>query len=384
MKRIVLFSVSSVGFFILLITGFSFKPTDQKTSKYVEAQNLLQFFDSQAPQVRFLKAWAEGDETCNAIGETAFQTCSTLLSGETYQHGALKYFNSMLCNLNTAFPSGAEGALCHFARSMGMNPDKAALPQTISKTFNSKTIILSVVSPTEDFATNLGYDAKGTVTVDDDTFMIIYWGGSADQSKGFMIEGPDGIQGRGESGNRASYLQWDRTTENQFVKVFATKFASSYLSDATSDAAIYGIANYNTSTQSATVNAVSIESQRVTDPAQFGCYRMYGTGTKGGTMKMAKTSDANNNAGESTSSTDTTGAGGSMDAVELPDLTTTANFCQSTPGSGCSDISDLTTIPVEFTRHCNSVFTAGASASDPFGTSGSFVNFEATPSSIFP
>ena len=326
-----------------------------------------------------------GDSTCSGIGEAAWTKVRS--AGTTYSHGALVFFNTMFGMLNAGFPSETESALCHFNKSMSMNPDKGALPVTISKTFGAKTIVLEVVVPTESFATAAGYDAKGTVTVNGTTFMVLYWGGTEDASKGFMIRGSDGIGGDSQK-KSSNYIRWDRTGEAQVVDFWGARFDSAYLesftgssggSDQGKGRVFYGHTEYNSTSKDVLTYAIEIGPKRDGSSA-YGCYRIWANGDfSGGTeMVIAKTDDAHNLTGESVSATYKDGT--NMDAAQIKNLSTTAN------GTGNLSAGQFTSIVVPliaanpFDKSCSDI-NNGATTGSPF--EGSVVDFDASPDDVF-
>ena len=334
-----------------------------------------------------------GDASCNQIGQAAWSSCNAKFTD--YQHGALGYFNNSLCVLNKGFPSAVETTLCHFAKSMGINPDKSALPQTISKVFGTKTIVVTVEVPTEAFATAAGYDAKGTVTEDGSTLMVIYWGGSGTSSKGFLIDGA-GASGSMIGGKRASYIHWDLTVETQTIKVLVSEFASgTYLSSAAAsagaargDSALYGRASYNKTTNEISTQMVFIQEQRSGGTAgSFGCFKMYAAGTKGGTMVIAKTKNSLSGPGHATGST--TKNLTDMDGMSGVDSTSTANGTGNYSGASDAAIQanveaglGITANANVFDKSCSDVYNAGGSGG-AFSTASSVASFTASPSSVF-
>jgi hypothetical protein len=367
LKYAILFVFISIAMFAAS-KAVSIQSQNQQTIANVakekkDVEFLTNFFSMPAPHLTVMKAFADvGDSTCNVNG---FSTCATLFTA--YNHGALNYANNMACMLMKGFPSGAESALCHFARSMGMNPDRTSYPQTINKTFGAKTVVLTVDTPTETFATTAGYDSKGTVTVDGTTFMVLYWGGTGDNTKGFMIQGTNdlGSEGGGGSEKRAQYLQWNLIDDDaQSVKIWGARFVTSYLGDRTTDDAIEGEGTYNTSTKAFTVQASFLQNQRVTN-SDFGCYRMYGSGIKTAAVSIAKTDDAHNAGGHLKTFAVKAGIAGvlQMDGVNLIDSVSTANGCQSPGTADCSSMTDFT--GVIFSKSCNDIYT-GSAANQPF------------------
>ncbi|MBI3535727.1 MAG: hypothetical protein HY072_09625 [Deltaproteobacteria bacterium] len=329
----------------------------------------------------------QGDQTCQLKAQEAMTSC--FKKNTAYLHGALNFFHGTLCMLNKGFPAFAETALCHFNKSMEMNPDKTSLPITIEKTFGgSKTVKLVVEKPTESFATTLGYDAKGTVIVNGSTFMVLYWGGTDESSNGFLIEGGPGMGGEGNEGlsrvgkTHRSYIQWSRTdATNQFIKVFVTAFTTSYLASFESpsaanpmggDRAMYGKATYNSTTKTATAQIVAIEAQRA---RAAGCFKMFAEGTMSddGTVTIAKTKNAFSATGHLVTSTSKDNT--DMDAFQGIRSPTTAN------GTGNLAPGQFGGLTVAFDKSCNDIYTAG-------NTGGAFdggnVSFTKAPADIFP
>lgn len=362
----------SLGLFSLSVGGVSVYRHFQATKSALPTDPLA--------RLRFVnEAFAEGDATCSAIQQEAWAGCFD--KNTKYTHGALNYFNNTLCMLNNGFPSAAEAALCHFRKSMEINPDKGALPFSVTKTFGGKTIKVDIAAPTETFATTAGYDAKGVVTVNDVTFMTIYWGGKADASKGFLINGGAGLGG--DSKKRPLYVQWSREDATaQFVKVFSANFTTSYLgtvgrgsktSPDSGDRALYGEATFNATSKSATAQVVLIEGQRgagtATTPA---CFRMFANGTKDGTVTVAKTKDALSTTGDSVTSTYTDST--NMDAFQGTDSVDTAN------GTGNLGTGQFGGMTISFSKSCNDISTAGSTGG---AFAGNDVSHSATPDDIF-
>lgn len=379
-KKIV-YSGFAVLIVSLIVSGFAVRKSETAREQQAVGAAAKGIF----PILRMLSsrghaAEEEGDASCN-VGEAAWAKVQE--ANAEYEHGALKYFNSMFRMLNNGFPSEVESALCHFAKSMGMDPDLSALPVTIEKTFGSQTVALTVAVPTEAFATAAGYVAKGTVTIDGDNFMVLYWGGEAESTKGFMIRGAKPM-GDGHSGGKGvMYISWDRTdSAAQFVKFWGAKFATSYLGSSSGsdemqkDRSMYGYASYNATTKAVTTYAVSVEPQRV--GSGFGCYRMWAQGLKGGAMTIAKTDNAHNNAGHAVSATFLDGT--EMDAAQLDDLEDTAN------GTGNLSNGDFSTIVVPliaatpFGKSCSDL-NGGAGSGQPF--EGGDADFAAAPDDVF-
>jgi len=323
-----------------------------------------------------------GDDTCNQAAGLGW--AKVRAAGRDYSHGALQFFNSMFAMLNSGFPSETESALCHFHKSMSMNPDKSALPVTIEKVFGPQTIKLVVVVPTEDFAVAAGYDAKGTVTINDETFMVLYWGGTDDASKGFMIRGTPQMGDDDKKG--ANFIRWDRTGEDQIVDFWGAKFDDTYLEAFTADAegsdmgksrAFYGHTEYNKTTKAVLTYAVEIGPKR-SGASSYGCYRIWAQGTYDDEMTIAKTDNSLNLTGESIAATYTDGT--NMDAAQLVNSVDTANGTGNLTGGEFSSIVAPLITADPFGKSCADVAN-GAGAGQPF--EGSESNFAATPDDVF-
>ncbi|OFZ29502.1 MAG: hypothetical protein A2622_07175 [Bdellovibrionales bacterium RIFCSPHIGHO2_01_FULL_40_29] len=268
------------------------------------------------------------DLSCEQIPQAARDRCAN--AWIDYRHGALNFFNGTLCRLNNETTAGVENVLCHFRKSLGVKVDLNSLPLTAQKVFGPVTVHVTVTFPTENWALDQGYQAKGSVTVNGSLYMVLYWGGQNNRSKGFMIEG---FVDQGLAGSRAAYTQWDLTDPtNQVVKLFHADFSSSgrYLTNplksATSyrgDAAIYGAVNFNAETSEVTTQVVLIEQQR-NGSNEFGCFRMFAAGKKNGRMVIAKTENALKNLGQSVFSGDQDFH--NMDGIVLTDSTKTAPY----------------------------------------------------------
>lgn len=338
-----------------------------------------------------LPAAESGDPICNAIMQDVFTKLST--EEQKYLHGALKYFFRELFHLNKIAPAHPKTVLCHFTRGMGLNPQKG-VSETITKTFGEKSVVLTVTSPpTESFATSEGYDFKGEVKFgtsgSEATFMVLYWSGQGDtedetkdNSFGFLIHGPGGVGQDGQTQKRMGYFQWSRKQgSDQFVRALEAQYTTSYLTSAAApdggkfggDRATYGEVTFNKSTKSATIQVVKIENQRQGGTSgQFGCFKMFGTGTKDGTIKVAKTQDSLSGTGHAVNFTALDSS--QMDGVELTDSVSTPN------GSG-TQLSGTGLSFVAFDRSCNYLNTAD-DAGGPF--LGDTVSFTASPTDIFP
>ena len=305
----------------------------------------------------------------------------------TYADAVLDHLHEELYRFNSLATADVELIFCRLVTVMDFNPDLTALPQTLSKTDPmGATISVNVTAPTETFATTLGYTAKAEFKNDDTTFMTLWWSGSGSASKGYLIQGKNPMQKDGNT--RLRYLQWDRTSTTQIVKVMGTQFATGFLSSAAAgaesktggDQALFARLSYDTSSKAVTAQAVEI---RQNTGANFACVRTYFNGTLGGTIDAFRPAKGTPEAVTETSTggcpasgcVTTPGAVGGLDGeTNVVDATTTADH-SGTPSPG-SDVASGT-----FDYSCNDVNSAGA-ASKPFANN--TVDYTVSPSTIFP
>lgn len=320
-----------------------------------------------------------GDPSCEVAIE-ALQSATP----PAYLHGALSHTWNMSNMLLKVFPSGPENALCHFNKSMGMNPDLNALPQTVEKIYGDYSVKLVVEAPQAAWAVAAGYSAKGTVTIDSTTYMVLYWGGSQESSKGFMIEGPDGFDSS-EQSKRATYVSWDRTSGSQSVKVFAFKSSGNGLSaDIAANGErlgiLHGEATYDTATNAFTADVLTMEVRPEASNVTK-CYKLASSGTLGdggfnggGMIRTAKESAAI--ALTSTAKDDT-----GMSGIYVQDSISTPNVCQSNPSESCRSL-DSTELDAlaSFQYSCKDL-------NDSAGANGIFENstvkFDTCPAVVF-
>ncbi len=227
-------------------------------------------------------------------GKVKASACDT--DAQSYDHGALKNFHGHLCHINVHFPALAEEFLYKLVVKLGMKPDLTALAadgtatNLTGGTHDGKVVtgtVAKVVAPST-FSTF--YDYVAIVKVDGATHATMYWTGSGSASKGFLIMGGVGLG----SSSKLLYVKWDRSGVAQTVDVLGSRFATSYLTTPSTDDAMYGSVTYNTSTKATTVQSVELGRQRGGSPSAslFACWRVYASGTSGGTMLVAKTNNA--------------------------------------------------------------------------------------------
>ena len=289
----------------------------------------------------------------------------------TYQSGILDHLHGQLYRFNKLETADIEMIFCRLAKVMGVNPDLNNLPQTIEKTDpRGATISVTVSAPTESFATAAGYVAKAEIKNDGTTFMTMWWAGSGDSSKGYLIQGANPMNPDGNK--RLRYAQWDRTTSTQTMKIMATQFASSFLTATTSDRVHYGRVTYNTDTKA--VSGQSVEIGAITPGGSSGggfrCKRSWFDGTLGGTITGYRPQQGTPEAttGTNTDGTGLDGKSGQTDATSTAETAgTNVNGADLPSGS--------------FDYSCNSVATLG-DATKPFASN--TVDFTLAPSSVFP
>ena len=184
---------------------------------------------------------------------------------DSYAEPILDHLHDQLYRFNNIETADVEMIFCRLTRIMGVDPNLASLPQTITKTDPmGNTITVTITAPTEAFATTDGYTAKAVIASNGTTFLTMWWNGSGTSSKGYLIQGANPMELDGMT--RLRYIQWDRSTDNQVVKVFATQFATSYLTSTTGsansktggDMAHYGRMTYNNSTKEVTLEPEDI------------------------------------------------------------------------------------------------------------------------------
>jgi hypothetical protein len=317
---------------------------------------------------------------------------------EDYQNAVLGHLHMELFRANKLEAADVEMIFCRLSKIMGVDPDLSALPQTVTKSDpRGNTITATIEVPTESWATAAGYQAKATIKNNDTQFMALWWAGKGDSSKGYVIQGSNPMQL--DSTKRLRYAMWDRTTENQSIKVYAAQFGTSFLttpaaaSDARSggDNAHFGHVTFNTSSKAITAQSIEIRAGRDSSTSSgFKCVRTYFTGTLGGTVTGYRPAKGIE---EVTSETSTGG---------VSSLTADSSCAETNPSKtsahcgldGSKDIVDAKTTsdavsPVggsqlpsgTFDWSCNDVNGAGATGK-PF--TGNAVSFTTSPSAVFP
>ncbi len=301
-----------------------------------------------------------------------------------YTAGALGYFNGVLYILNNRTAADVENVFCHFVNTMGMDgSDGETDPVEIQEDGGTMYVKVTISSPAEAFASTNGYSKKAVVEVSEDdstyiTYMTMWWGfaeGITDttKTKGYLIEGSPMTLG----GTRANYMQWDLTGTNQTGRFLSTEFPSAEKAEMSTitpanywmaaggvgfDRITYGRFVLNTETDVVSIQGMSIEEERKQgNPAsEYGCFKILGTGVKGGMMVIAKTRDDHSSDDTTYASLDygfaqrghfATGTSDALaqqktienlDAACMPDLTDTPNLVanMNDPGGSVTDWRD--------------------------------------------
>jgi hypothetical protein len=342
--------------------------------------------------VGFAEAFAAdgGADSCR----TAFEAViSAKPNNDEYTNKLLDHLHRELYRFNNIETADVEMIFCRM-NSMGITADSvSSVAQIATKTDPlGNTIVATVITPTESWATTAGYTAKLTVTSGGTQFLAMWWAGTDTSTKGYLIQGNNPQHDDGNT--RLRYALWDRTGDSQVLKFLGAQYttAAGYLqtpvaatkSKSGGDHASYAKLTYNASTKAATGQQVEIR-QGVPDKDQkditegttttFACVKTYFAGTIGGTISgyrpakgmLLATTDANK---------DGTGMDGDADVT---DATTTADH-SGTPSAG-SIIAANT-----FAYTCNGVYTANASGSVFYksGSTTADVAYTTEPSTVFP
>ncbi len=295
----------------------------------------------------------------------------------TYVNHVLDHIHGQFYRFNKMESADVEMVFCRLINNLGMNPDLSKLPQSISRTVNGHVTTLDVTTPTEPFATTLGYIAKADIKYDGATFVKLWWAGNSAASKGYLIQDSNPYNTTGEK--HLKYAQWNRTTSAQTIKIYSTAFNTSYLTnpnyvnpvDASKpggDRAHFGRATYDSVTKAVSVQAMEVRQDRNNNNI-FSCYKMQIAGTVSGTISGYRPA-----VGTPDSPADTNKDGTHIDGVSgIVDNVSTAD------GTG-TIISSPAALPQPFDYSCSDINTAGSSGAFV----GNHVNFNLTPANVFP
>jgi len=321
-------------------------------------------------RLSFAQAFADSQgASCASMVHDRVQSANQVSSG--FQHSHLQHFHEQLNRFNRIETADVELVFCRLVHVLEMDPDLSKLPVSVSKTDPSGgTVSLDITAPTETFATTLGYEAKAVLKRNGTQFMTMYWAGSGDSSKGFLIQGANPMHSDGMK--RLRYIQWDRSGTQQIVKVLATQFENSFLgslsgspgSESGGDNVHFGRLTYDTSTKAISGQSVEI---RAWSHSSLGCKKSEFNGTLGGSINIYREAH-----GTPVAVTDANTDGTGMDGIV--GVSDSANTGSGT-GTPATDFST-----VSFDYSCNDL--------DGMGTSGAFasnsVNYAADPTVIFP
>ena len=328
--------------------------------------------------LQLANAFAEGsggpqDDSCRA--KIKDHVDGAPQSGK-FHNGPLDHVHRQLYRFNKIETADVEMIFCRLDKVMGVDPNLASLPQTISKSDPmGSTISLVVSKPSESFAVAAGYEAKAVISKDDVVFMTLWWAGSGDSSKGYLIQGANPMARDGMT--RLRYLQWDRSSDDQSIRILATQFASSYLgslngatgSQSGGDDAHFARATYNTASKAVYGQSLEIRNQS----GAFKCIKTQFSGTLGGTLAAYRPA-----VGTPDLVTDSNKYGTHVDGV------TGINDDPSIPDGGGGGhngtvVNAPATLPQAFDYSCNDLNSAGTSA-----FAGGNVSFTMLPSAVFP
>ncbi len=319
------------------------------------------------------------DFLCQPILDEAWKAVD---SSRQYENRELQEFNRVFRWLNRAVPARAETTLCHLSKGMGLKSFNG-LPVRTSLKYLEQKVDVEVMVPQEKWAIEAQYEAKAVVMVDGATSLVLYWSGKNGHSRGFLIEGLQGLYP--EDRHQVGYLQWDRGENEQAIKYLGAEFQSAYLESVgekgtTGDRAIYGELRYNVLTGAFHLQTTVMEPQAKRYPNQFGCYRWHVRGTKGDLVLIAQTEEALSDKGHArnTSFRDST----QMDAFWLKDIKTTPAYVGKLDPLLFEDwvIPGIEQYP--FRKSCNDLYSAGV-GDGAFGETDNEVRFSAEPNDIF-
>ncbi len=300
-----------------------------------------------------------------------------------YTHPILDHLHDELYRANSIETADIEMIFCRLVNVMGFNPDLTALPQTLSKTDpRGSTVVVTVTTPTETWATAAGYTAKATLTNDGTQFLALWWAGSGDTSKGYVIQGSNPMQT--DTTKRLRYAMWDKSTSTQVVKVYAAQFATSVLGSVTGatdsktggDNAHFARVSYDTATKAITSQAIEIRAGK-TATTSFKCVRTYFTGTLGGSISGYRPALGVEEGVLETSTggaTAITGGTGMDGETGITDATTTADHT-GTASAGTALATGT------FDWSCNDINGSGTTGK-PFASN--TVAFDTAPTTVFP
>ena len=302
-----------------------------------------------------------------------------------YTDAVLDHLHDELYRANKIETSDTEMIFCRLTKVLGVVPDLSTLTTTPVVTTKvdprGTTIAVSISTPTEAWATAAGYTAKATITSDGTQFLALWWTGTGDATKGYVIQGSDPMQA--DSTKRLRYATWDKTTADQTVKVYAAQFATSFLGSVSGaadsktggDNAHFARVNFNSTTKVVKAQSIELRQGRSATTA-FKCVRTYFTGTIGGSIDGYRPAQGTEEAVTETATGGASAIGGlGMDGeIKITDAKTTADHSgTASPGTALATGT--------FDWSCNDLNGAG-------GTGKAFasnaVTFTTDPTTLFP
>ena len=207
--------------------------------------------------------------------ETSYQTCMTEVSAKsttctteanlpTTGTTLFKNGKNAICDLNYHALENVNHMLCFLKHKLEFDGAVATGSKTVDSIAYTWTLETTGL---DSFATTAGYTNKLSVKADDKTQMVMWWDGKDDASKGYMISNKLGVT---LSNELAIYVQWDKTTEAQWVRYIRGTWDATLntegpmdLNDAAINRGKYGFMKFNTTNN--TVN--NLEIVDVVNPA---------------------------------------------------------------------------------------------------------------------
>ena len=319
------------------------------------------------------------DGFCQPILDEAFKAVD---AAQQYENRELREFNRIFRWLNRAVPARSESSLCHLRKGLGIESfDELPFHKTID--YQGKRLDVDVSVPQEAWAHQEGYEAKAVVRVEGVTSLVVYWSGDHGHSRGFLIEGPQGLYP--ESRKQTGYLIWDRSNVEQSIKYFGAEFDNAYLENVggggmPGDRAIHGELRYNYVTGAFYLQSTVMEPQNLKGERSFGCYRWHARGTKGDLVLIAQTQEDRweKGHGRNVSFRDSS----EMDAFWLRDERTSPAWIGKLDPALFADwvVPGIEQYP--FRKSCNDLYAAGI-GDGAFGETDNNPHFSAQPNDIF-
>lgn len=302
----------------------------------------------------------------------------------TYTNHMLNHVHRQLYRFNKMESADIELIFCKMVHGLGMNPDVSDLtnnPVHIEKSVSAThTVKLDVTAPTESWALTLGYTAKAVASYDTDVFLTMWWSGSGESSKGYLVQGANPMNSDGIK--HLKYLKWDRASAAQELRMLTSAFQTHFLTEASwanptdasklgGDRAHYARASFNK--DSNVLSAQSIEIRRNIAGNAFVCVRTMAGGTVGEQLSGYRSYGGSLIYTNSVSDT-------TLDGTNMEGLVNVVDSKETAVGEGTYDVAPAT-LPNNFDYSCSDI-NGAAQASQPFEND--TVNFNLDPASVFP